>query len=87
MKKDDNYTGYATLSKDGKTLEAVSSFDSIGMYQPCLYVENGTAICLKLGGLPNAGGTPIDKKVQVYLQTTPEEPGLPTSSENIHHHA
>lgn len=67
MAKDSNYTGYAKLAKDNETLEAVSSYKSIGMYQPCVYVENGIATILKLGGLPNADGTPINKKVEVEI--------------------
>lgn len=66
MTKSSNYTGYAKPKKDG-TLEAVSSYESVGMYQPCVYVENGIAISLLLGGLPNADGTPINKKVEVEV--------------------
>lgn len=66
MAKSSNYTGYAKPKKDG-TLEAVSSYKSISMYQPCVYVENGIATSLMLGGLPNAGGTPIYKKVEVEI--------------------
>lgn len=66
MAKSSNYTGYAKPKKDG-TLEAVSSYKSVSMYQPCLYVENGIAVSLLLGGLPNAGGTPISKKVEVEV--------------------
>lgn len=67
METDSNYTGYAKPKKDG-TLEAVSSYESVGMYQPCLYVENGIATSLKLGGFQNADGTPINKKVDVLVQ-------------------
>ena len=63
-----NYTGYARPSKDGRTLEAVASYKSVGMYQPCLFVENGIAKKLLLGGLPNADGTPINKKVVVFIK-------------------
>ena len=66
MAKSSNYTGYAKPKKDG-TLEAVSSYESVGMYQPCLYVENGIATSLLLGGFPNASGTPISKKVEVEI--------------------
>ena len=66
MAKSSNYTGYAKPKKDG-TLEAVSSYKSVGMYQPCVYVENGIATSLKLGGFQNAGGTPINKKVEVEI--------------------
>lgn len=67
MKRSENYTGYAKPKKDG-TLEAVSSYESVGMYQPCIYVENGIAKSLRLGGFPNVGGTPIgDKKVEVEI--------------------
>lgn len=59
-----DYTGYAKPKKDG-TLEAVSSYESVGVYQPCLYVENGIATSLLLGGFPNASGIPISKKVDV----------------------
>jgi hypothetical protein len=67
MAKDNNYTGYAVPSKDGNALKAVSSYKSVGMYQPCVYVENGIATSLKLGGLPNADGTPNNKKVEVEI--------------------
>lgn len=67
METDSNYTGYAKPEKDG-TLEAVSSYESVGMYQPCLYVENGIATSLLVGGFPNANGTPISKKVDVLVQ-------------------
>ena len=66
MKQSENYTGYAKPKKDG-TLEAVSSYESVGMYQPCLYVENGIATSLLLGGFHNASGTPISKKVVVSV--------------------
>ena len=66
MAKDNNYTGYAKPKKDG-TLEAVSSYKSVGMYQPCVFVENGIATSLKLGGFQNADGTPINKKVEVEI--------------------
>ena len=66
MTKSSNYTGYAKPKKDG-TLEAVSSYESVGMYQPCLYIENGVAKNLRLGGFPNVGGTPINKKVEVEI--------------------
>ena len=66
MAKSSNYTGYAKPKKDG-TLEAVSSYESVGMYQPCLYVENGIAKILTLGGFRNADGTPINKKVEVEI--------------------
>ena len=61
-----NYTGYAKPKKDG-TLEAVSSYKSVGMYQPCVYVENGIATSLLLGGFTNANGTPINKRVEVSV--------------------
>ncbi len=67
METDSNYTGYAKPGKGG-TLEAVSSYVSVGMYQPCVYVENGTAKVLTLGGFRNADGTPINKKVDVLVQ-------------------
>lgn len=67
MKTDSNYTGYAIIGKGGK-LEAVSSYESVGMYQPCVYVKNGIATCLMLGGLPNADGTPTNKKIDVLVQ-------------------
>lgn len=67
METDSNYTGYAIMGKDGK-LEAVSSYESAGMYQPCVFVENGIATYLRLGGLPNADGTPINKKVDVLTK-------------------
>lgn len=67
METDSNYTGYAKPRKDG-TLEAVSSYASVGMFQPCVYVENGTAKVLTLGGFRNANGTPINKKVDVLVQ-------------------
>ena len=66
MVKSSNYTGYAKPQKDG-TLIAVSSYESVGMYQPCLYIENGVATSLLLGGLSNASGTPINKKVEVEI--------------------
>lgn len=66
MAKSGNYTGYAKPKKDG-TLEAVSSYKSVGMYQPCLYVENGIATSLLIGGFPNANGTPISKRVEVEI--------------------
>lgn len=66
MTKSSNYTGYAKPKKDG-TLEAVSSYESVGMYQPCLYIENGIATSLLVGGFPNADGTPISKKVEVEI--------------------
>ena len=67
METDSNYTGYAKPKRDG-TLEAVSSYESVGMYQPCLYVENGIATSLLVGGFPNASGTPTNKKVDVLVQ-------------------
>ena len=66
MTKNSNYTGYAVPSRDGKTLEARSSYESVGMYQPCLFVENGIAKILTLGGFRNADGTPINRKVEVF---------------------
>ena len=66
MAKSSNYTGYAKPKKDG-TLEAVSSYKSVGMYQPCVYVENGIATKLLLGGFTNTNGTPISKKVEVSI--------------------
>ena len=66
MAKSSNYTGYAKPKRDG-TLEAVSSYESVGMYQPCLYVENGIATSLLIGGFSNASGTPISKKVEVEI--------------------
>lgn len=66
MAKSSNYTGYAKPKKDG-TLEAVSSYKSVGMYQPCVYVENGIATRLLVGGFTNANGTPIYKKVEVSI--------------------
>lgn len=66
MAKSSNYTGCAKPKKDG-TLEAVSSYESVGIYQPCLYVENGIATSLLVGGFPNASGTPISKKVEVEI--------------------
>ena len=66
MAKSSNYTGYAKPKRDG-TLEAVSSYESVGMYQPCLYVENGIATSLLVGGFTNASGTPIHKKVEVEI--------------------
>ena len=67
METDSNYTGYAKPRMGGK-LEAVSSYESVGMYQPCVYVKNGIATCLMLGGFPNVEGTPINKKVDVLVQ-------------------
>ena len=67
METDSNYTGYAIIGKGWK-LEAVSSYESVGMYQPCVYVKNGIATSLMLGGLPNADGTPTNKKVDVLVQ-------------------
>jgi hypothetical protein len=67
METDNNYNGYAIMGKGGK-LEAVSSYKSVGMYQPCLYVENGIATSLLVGGFKNANGTPINKKVDVLVQ-------------------
>jgi len=67
METDSNYTGYAIMGKGGN-LEAVSSYESVGMYQPCVYVKNGIGTCLRLGGLPNADGTPINKKVDVSVR-------------------
>ena len=64
---DSNYTGYAKPRRDG-VLEAVSTYESVGMYQPCLYVENGIATKLLLGGFTNAYGTPINKKVDVLAK-------------------
>ena len=66
MAKSSNYTGYAKPKRDG-TLEAVSSYESVGMYQPCLYVENGTATKLLIGGFSNADGTIINKRVEVEI--------------------
>lgn len=66
MAKSSDYTGYAKPKKDG-TLEAVSSYKSVGMYQPCLYVENGIATSLLIGGFSNASGTPICRKVEVEI--------------------
>ena len=66
MAKSSNYTGYAKPKRDG-TLEAVSSYESVGMYQPCLYVENGIATRLLVGGFSKANGTPISKKVEVEI--------------------
>ena len=66
MAKSSNYTGYAKPKKDG-TLEAVSSYESVGMYQPCLYVENGIATKLLIGGFSNADGPIISKKVEVEI--------------------
>ena len=66
MAKSSNYTGYAKPKRDG-TLEAVSSYESVGMYQPCLYVENGIATKLLIGGFSNADGTIISKKVEVEI--------------------
>lgn len=66
MAKISNYTGYAKPKKDG-TLEAVSSYESVGMYQTCLYVVDGIATSLLIGGFPNASGTPISKKVEVEI--------------------
>ena len=66
MTKSGNYTGYAKPKKDGM-LEAVSSYESVSIYQPCVYVENGIATRLLLGGSPNAKGTPISKKVEVEI--------------------
>lgn len=68
MVKSSNYTGYAKPRRDG-VLEAVSTYESVGVYQPCLYVENGIAIKLLLGGFTNADGTSINKKVVVLVQT------------------
>ena len=62
----EDYTGYAKISADGK-LEAVSSYNKVGMYKPCLFVENGIAKTLTLGGFRNASGTPINKKVVVFV--------------------
>lgn len=67
MGTDRNYTGYATIGDDGK-LEAASSYESVGMYQLCVYVKNGIATCLRFGGLPNADGMPTNKKVDVLVQ-------------------
>lgn len=64
MAKSSTYTGYAKPRRDG-TLEAVSSYKSVGMYQPCLYVENGIATKLLIGGFSNADGTIINKRVEV----------------------
>lgn len=66
MAKSSDYTGYAKPKRDG-TLEAVPSYESVGMYQPCLYVENGIATSLLIGGFKNASGTPISKKVEVEI--------------------
>lgn len=66
MAKSSNYTGYAKPKNDG-TLEAVPSYESVSIYQPCLYVENGIAKILTLGGFRNADGTPINKKVEVEI--------------------
>ena len=66
MAKSSNYTGYAKPQRDG-TLEAVSSYERVGMYQPCVFVENGIATSLRLGGFQNADGTPINKKVEVEI--------------------
>lgn len=66
MVKSSNYTGYAKPKNDG-TLEAVPSYQSVGMYQPCLYVKNGIATRLLLGGFLNPNGTPINKKVEVEI--------------------
>lgn len=66
MAKSSNYTGYAKPKRDG-TLEAVSSYESVGMYQPCLYVENGIATKLLIGGFSNADGTIINKRVEVEI--------------------
>jgi hypothetical protein len=38
------------------------------MYQPCLYVENGIATSLLVGGFQNAKGTAISKKVEVEIR-------------------
>jgi len=72
MAKSNNYTGYAKPKRDG-TLEAVSSYESVGMYQPCLYVEDGIATRLLLGGFPKAKGTPIYKKVEVEIGQTHDD--------------
>lgn len=66
MAKSSDYTGYAKPKRDG-TLEAVPSYESVGMYQPCLYVENGIATSLLIGGFKNANGTPICRKVEVEI--------------------
>lgn len=74
MAKNSNYTGWAQPSSRGDgTLEAVSSYKSVGMYQTCVYVENGVATSLRLGGFPNVDGTPICKKVDVETTEAPTE--------------
>lgn len=71
MAKNSNYTGWAQPSRNNGNLEAVSSYKSVGMYQPCVYVENGVATSLHIGGFSNATGTPICKKVEVETPETP----------------
>ena len=62
-----NYTGYAVLGRDKETLIGVGEYRNVGMYTPCVYVENGVAKKLRLGGLPEAEGTIIDKLRKVLV--------------------
>lgn len=62
-----NFTGIAIPKTDKKgnvTLHACSGYGSVGMYSPCLKMENGYAVSLGLGGFTEdiAFGTPLPER-------------------------
>ena len=57
MKTSENYTGYAVISRK-ETLVAVRSYDAVGMYTPCVYLEDGIMAGMTLGGFDKAPLSP-----------------------------
>ncbi len=70
MKEEKNYTGYACINSVG-LLVGVRRYESIGLYTPCVYLENGVPVRITLGGFPGQNGTTIPEEERrtktVYL--------------------
>lgn len=71
-----NYTGFAVCDRRRKTAVLVGcAYKDVGMYTPCLRLENGIAVALGIGGFteesvndPCRGG-----HYDVLVADTPEE--------------
>lgn len=59
-----NYTGYACINPQGKLI-GKRCYGDIGMYVPCVYLENGFPIRTTLGGFPGVEGTVIPEKERI----------------------